>query len=255
MTQNNFWCKEMIQLMYIQLWCCSGISMKLFLRVLYHINISDVLTCFISFEQCFFGEPIKKCDKTSSLVSFVMFTYFVSTSLRQLFIDLPRSTQKTVNRLQFKTVLLRDRKRHTARTPASKSFQNLCPKFCPIFCPNLGGPPNLGLGGSPPTLPGTRAKSSKMQIIDRRPTFGIGAPSLGNPGSATECNAPFCTRFLGLYLQIMLDLKIIPQHAMKGRGGKIKNLVWGVGGGEAENLNKLRYFYWWYSTGWGVMQS
>ena len=63
-----------------------------------------------------------------------------------------------------KTVLLRDRKRRTARAPpppTSKSFQNVCPIFCPKFCPfflsifcwgGTPGPPSLGVppGGTPP---------------------------------------------------------------------------------------------------------
>ena len=71
-----------------------------------------------------------------------------------------------MNTLLNKTVLLRDRKRRTARTPTSKSFQNVqnfvhflsktlsifCPKFCQTFVSKfIGG----GTPGAPPQLGGT----------------------------------------------------------------------------------------------------
>ena len=96
--------------------------------------------------------------------------------------------------LANKTVLLRDRKRRTARAPppppppppkVSKMFvqffvQNVCPKFCPFlvpnfvqhFCPNLlgggvppGAPPQLG-GGTP----GAPLWTDKLKTLPSRHT-------------------------------------------------------------------------------------
>ena len=103
-----------------------------------------------------------------------------------------------------KTVLLRDRKRRSARAPTSKSFQNVCPiflskmlsifcpKLCPFFvpkfvqhvCPNLWGVPpgasptprHVGVGGYPggaPLVGGYPRGPSSWGVPPGAPYWGV----------------------------------------------------------------------------------